>query len=111
MGGCCLDFFGNKTRSQIGWPCKKIDGIWSLSVQYVKQFTGGDIISSHQHYMDNNSGEKGKEALWIHHFFILHLFHPKYKNTQTIHFVHDNHTLFVCHFNHDEDQEHTILYE
>jgi hypothetical protein len=28
MGGRCLDFFGNRTRSQIGWPCKKIDGIW-----------------------------------------------------------------------------------
>jgi hypothetical protein len=21
------NFFGNKTRTQIGWPCKKIDGI------------------------------------------------------------------------------------
>ncbi len=25
-------FFGNKTRNQIGWPCKKIDAIWTLSV-------------------------------------------------------------------------------
>jgi hypothetical protein len=25
-------FFCNRTRSQIGWLCKKIDGIWSLSV-------------------------------------------------------------------------------
>jgi hypothetical protein len=24
--------FGNTARNQIGWPCKKIDGIWSLSV-------------------------------------------------------------------------------
>jgi hypothetical protein len=48
----------NKTRNQIGWPCKKIDGIWSSSVQYVKQLTDGGIISSHQHYVDSYSGEK-----------------------------------------------------
>jgi hypothetical protein len=24
--------FGNKTSNQIGWPCKKIDGIWTSSV-------------------------------------------------------------------------------
>jgi hypothetical protein len=24
--------FGNQTRNQIGWPCKKIDGIWASSV-------------------------------------------------------------------------------
>jgi hypothetical protein len=29
-------FFGNKTRNQIGWPCKKIDGIWSSSEWFVK---------------------------------------------------------------------------
>ena len=29
------NFFGNRTRSQIGWPCKKIDWIWSSSVRYV----------------------------------------------------------------------------
>ncbi len=32
-------FFGNKSSNQIGWPCKKIDGIWTMSVRYVKQFT------------------------------------------------------------------------
>ncbi len=26
------NFFGNKTSNQIGWPCKKIDGIWTSSV-------------------------------------------------------------------------------
>jgi hypothetical protein len=26
------NFSGNRIRSQIGWPCKKIDGIWSSSV-------------------------------------------------------------------------------
>ncbi len=71
--------FGNRTRSQIGWPCKKIDGIWSLSVPYVKQFTDGGIISSHQNYVDSESGEKRKEAMRNHHFVILQLFHPKYQ--------------------------------
>jgi hypothetical protein len=104
-------FFGNKTRNQIGWPCKKVDGKWSSSVQYVKQFTDGGIISSHQDYVDSYSGEKHKEAMCIHHFVILQLFHPKYQKVQKIHFVHDNHCLFVCHFNHDEDQEHTNLFE
>jgi hypothetical protein len=72
-------FFGNRTRSQIGWPCKKNDGIWSSSVWYVKRFTDGGIISSHQNYVDSESGEKHKEAMWIHHFVILQLFHPKYQ--------------------------------
>ena len=64
-------FFGNKSSNQIGWPCKKIDGIWTMSVRYVKQFTDGGIISSHHNYVD------GKEAMWIHHFVILQFFHPK----------------------------------
>ncbi len=38
--------FGNKTRNQIGWSSKKIDGIWCLSVRYFKQLTDGGVISS-----------------------------------------------------------------
>ncbi len=53
-------FLGNKTSNQIGWPCKKIDGIWTSSVRYVKQFTDGGIIPSHQNYVDSYSGEKRK---------------------------------------------------
>jgi hypothetical protein len=37
-------FFGNKSTNQIGWPCKKIDRIWTTSVRYFKQFTDGGII-------------------------------------------------------------------
>ncbi len=103
-------FFGNQTSNQIGWLCKKINGKWTSNVRYVKQFTDGGTISSHQNYVDSYSGEKRKEAMWIHHFVILQFFHPKYKTVQKIHFVHDNHSLFVCHFNHDEYQEHTNLY-
>jgi hypothetical protein len=104
------NFFGNKTSNQICWPCKKIDGIWISSVRYVKQFADGGIISSHQNYVDSYSGEKRKEAMWIHHFVILQHFHPKYKTIEKIHHVHDNHSLFVHHFNHDEHQENMNLY-
>jgi hypothetical protein len=71
----------------------------------------GGITSLHQHYVDSYSGEKQKEAMWIHHFVTLQLFHAKFKKVPNIHFVHDNHSLFVCHFNHDEEQEHTNLFE
>ncbi len=104
-------FFGNNTRNQIGWPCKRINDKWSSNFWYVKQFIDGGSISSHQHNVDSYSGEKRKEAMWIHHFVILQLFHPKYQKEQKIHFVHDNHSLFICHFNHHEDQEHTNLIE
>ncbi len=103
-------FFGNKSSNQIGWPCKKIDGIWTSSVCYVNQFTDGGIISLHHNYVDSYIGEKHKEEIWIHHFAILQLFHPKYKNVQKIHFVHDNHSLFVRHCTHNEYQEHANIF-
>ncbi len=36
---------------------------------------------------------------------------PSTKNVEKIHFVCNNHSLYVCHFNHDEYQEHTNLYK
>jgi hypothetical protein len=103
--------FGKKTKNQIGWPSKKNDGIWSSSVWYFKQMTDGGVISSHKNYVDSNSGDKQKEAIWIHHFLILQLFHAKFKKVGNIDFVHDNLSLFVCHFNHDEEQEYTNIFE
>jgi hypothetical protein len=47
-------------------------------------------------------------------FIILsssNFFIPSTKKVQKIHFAHDNQSLLVCHFNHNEDQEHTNLYE
>ncbi len=49
--------------------------------------------------------------MWIHHFVILQLFHAKFKKVQNLNFVHDNHSLFVRHFNQDEEQEHTNIFE
>ncbi len=37
--------FGNKTRNQIGQPCKKIDGIRSLSVRYVNSLTAKSVLA------------------------------------------------------------------
>jgi hypothetical protein len=82
-----------------------------LSVRHVKQFTDGGIIFSHQNYLDSHSGDEQKEAMLIHHFVILQLFHPTYKKVPKIHFVHDNHSLFDCHFNRDKEQDHTNLFK
>ncbi len=54
--------------------------------------------------MDSYSGEKQKEAMWTHHFVILHFFHAKYKKVPDIHFVHSNQSLFVHHFNHERNR-------
>ena len=78
---------------------------------FFKHLTNGGVISSHQNYVATYSGNKGKEAIWIHHFVILQLFHVKFKKIGNINFVHDNHSLFVCHFNHNEDQEYMNIFE
>jgi hypothetical protein len=53
-----LEIIWYKTRNQIGWWSKKVDGIWSSSVKYVKQLTDGGVISSHQNNVDSFSGDK-----------------------------------------------------
>ncbi len=73
--------------------------------------TDGGTISSHQNYVDSYSEDKQKEAMWIHHFVILQLFHGKFKKDGNINFVHDNHSLFVRHFNHNEEQEYMNIFE
>ncbi len=104
-------FFLNKKTRQIGWPVGKIDGIWSSSVRYFKQLTDGGVISPHQNYVASYSDNKQKEAMWIHHFVILQLFHAKFKKVENINFIHDNHSLFVCHFSHNEEHEYTNIFE
>jgi hypothetical protein len=73
--------------------------------------TDGGVISSHQNYVDSHSEDKQKEAMWIHHFVIFQLFNAKLKMVGNINFVHDNHSLFVCHFNHNKEQEYTNIFE
>jgi hypothetical protein len=57
------------------------------------------------------SDDKQKMAMLNHHFVILELFHAKFKKVENINFVHDNHSLFVPHFNHDKEQEYTNIFK
>jgi hypothetical protein len=91
-------FFGNKKAGQIGWAAGKRDSIWTSSVCFVKQFYDGGVSSSHSH----SYGEKRIECMWIHHFVILQLFHPKFRQCDNVNFLHDNHSMFVCRFNSDD---------
>jgi hypothetical protein len=111
MGGCCLGFF-LVIEQEVRWV-GLVRKVMKYGHQVFDMLNSSlmVIISSHQNYVDSESGEKQKEAMWIHHFVILQLFHPKYQKVQNINFVHDNHSLFVRHFYHDEDQEYTNLYE
>lgn len=62
-----------------GWSIGKLDSIWASSLRYYKQVENGDIVTSHpSFFMDEKM--KRVESMWIHHFVILQLFHPKFRN-------------------------------
>jgi hypothetical protein len=85
-------FFGNKKAGQIGCAPGKLDSIWTSSVRFVKQFYDGGVSFSHSH----SFGEKRNECMWIHHFVILQLFHPKFRHCgDDVKFPHDNHSMIV----------------
>jgi hypothetical protein len=46
----------------------------------------GGVSSSHQNYVATYIGNKRKEAMWIHHFVILQLFHVKINKIGNISF-------------------------
>ena len=48
--------------------------------------------------------------MWIHHFVILQLFHPKFRMEKDIHLEHENSGLFLYQFTLDETQEHMNLF-
>ncbi len=48
--------------------------------------------------------------MWIHHFVILQLFHPKFCMAKDICFKHKNSELFVHQFTHKETQEYIDLF-
>ncbi len=91
-------FFGNKKAGRIDWAPGKLDSIWTSSVCFVKQFYDGGVSSSYSH----SSGEKCNECMWIHHFAILQLFHPKFRHSDDVNFLHENHSMFVPCFNSDD---------
>jgi hypothetical protein len=69
--------FGKKEFGTVGWTVSKLDSLWGSSVQYFCQFKAG-VSSSYKDYQATYKGEKCKELMWIHHFVILQLFHPKF---------------------------------
>ncbi len=81
---------------QIGWAPGKLDSIWTSSVHFVKQFYDGGVSSSH------SSDEKRNECMWIHHFVIFQLFHPKFRHCDDVNFLHENYSMFVRRFNSDD---------
>ncbi len=97
-------FFGNKKTGQIGWAPGKLDSIWTSSVHSVKQFYDGGVSCSH------SSGEKRNECMWIHHFVILQLFHPKFRHCDDVNFLHENHCMFVRCFNSNDRKNYESIF-
>jgi len=95
--------FGNQKLGQIGWALGKLDTIWTSSVRFVKQIDGG-VCSSHQ------SGDKRNECMWIHHFVILQLFHPKFRFMENVKFLHKNHSKFVRRMNGDDMKKYKSIF-
>jgi hypothetical protein len=105
-------FFGtnNKKSPQLGWQVGELDSFSTASVRYVSKFKSG-ISSLHKDYKDTYKGGKRKESMWIHHFVILQLFHPKFLKIESTDFLHDNHSSFVCQFTTNKQQEYTNIFE
>ncbi len=68
------------------------------------------VCSSYKDYLATSKGEKRKEMMWIHHFVILQLFHPKFRNEKDVCFEHEDSTLFLCNITLDETQQYINLY-
>ncbi len=92
------------------FPPKQTPFLLDLSVLYVSKFKSG-ISSSYKDYQDTFKGDKRKESMWIHHFVILQLFHPKLLKIESTEFLHNNHSSFVRQFTTDKQQEYTNVFE
>ncbi len=79
------------------------------SVRYVRQLKAG-VCSSYKDYPDTYKGEKRKEMMWIYHFVILQLFHPKFCNEKGVCFQHDDNIMFLRKITLDETQQYITLY-
>ncbi len=81
-----------------------LDSLWGSSVQFFCQFKAG-VSSSYKDYQATYKVEKRKELMWIHHFVILQLFHPKFCMEKDICFEHKNSGLFLRQFTLEETQK------
>jgi hypothetical protein len=100
----------NKKSRQLGWQVGELDSLCTASVRYVRKFQSG-ISSLYKDYQDTYKGGKRKESMWIHHFVILQLFHPKFLEIKSAEFIHDNHSSFVCQFTTDKQQEYVNIFK
>jgi hypothetical protein len=96
--------FGKREFGTVEWTMSNLDSLWGSSVQYFCQFKAG-VSSSYKDYQATYKGEKCKELMWIHHFVILQLFHPKFSMEKDICFEHENSGLFLHEFTLDKTQE------
>jgi hypothetical protein len=101
--------FGKREFSTVGWTVPNLDSLWGSSVQYFCQFKAG-VSSSYNDYQATYKGEKCKKWVWIHHFVILQLFHPKFRMEKDICFEHENSGLFLWQSTFDETQEYMNLF-
>ena len=101
--------FGKREFGTVGWNVSNLDSLWGKSVRYVRQLKAG-VCSSYKDYSATYKGEKRKEMMWIHHFVILQLFHPKFCNEKDVRFQHEDSTMFLCKITLDETQQYINLY-
>ncbi len=101
--------FGKREYGTVGWTVSNLDLLRGSSVQYFCQFKAG-VSSSYRDYQATYMGEKRKEMMWIYHFGILQLFHPKFRMKKDVPFEHENSGLFLCQFTFDETQEYMNLF-
>ncbi len=68
------------------------------------------VCSSYKDYPATYKGEKCKEMMWIHHFVIVQLFHPKFHTKKDVRFEHEDSTLFLHKITLDKTQQYINLY-
>jgi hypothetical protein len=100
----------NKKNPQLGWQVGECDILWTASVRYVSKSKSG-ISSLYKDYQDMYKGDKRKETMWIHHFVILQLFHPKLLKVESTEFLQDKHSSFVCQFTTNDQQLYKDIFE
>ncbi len=101
--------FGKTEIGTVGWNVSNLDSLWGKSVRYVCQLKAG-VCSSYKEYPATYTGKKHKEMMWIHHFVILQLFHPKFRNEIDVRFEHEDSILFLCKITLDKTQQYINLY-
>jgi hypothetical protein len=101
--------FGKRDFGTVGWNVSNLDSLWGASVRYICQLKAG-VSSSYKDYPATYKGEKCKEMMWIHHFVILQLFHPKFCIEKDVRFEHENSRLLLCKITLDKTQQYINLY-